>query len=173
MGIWNIFNKSVNAKEMQNDSLEEIIKKTIYLMENCNNFKSEAEFLNRINEFTNNTSLAWELYCLIPIAYTRIVITDVQYSDEAILNFSNGKQEKKLLSNMKTYNVINKLVKENINKGKNEKIETILFLSAEFNAIHNAILNGSKIENLVLSPLMLFVPDNYIPSWVYLSLSKS
>jgi hypothetical protein len=101
---------------------------------------------------------------LISIAFTRLVVTDVTYSNEVVLNFGNGKKEKKLLSNMNIYNSILRVVQEKINEGKNEKIEKILFLSAEFNAIHNAILNGGKMENLVLSPLMLFVPDKYIPT---------
>lgn len=76
----------------------------------------------------------------------------------------NGIKEKKLLSNMEVYNTIQSVVKDKIKVGENDKIETILFLSAEFNAIHNAVLNGSKIENLILSPLIMNAPNNYNPS---------
>lgn len=65
---------------------------------------------------------------------------------------------------MNIYNSILRVVQEKIRKGGNEKIEAILFLSAEFDAVHKAILNGSKMENLILAPLMLFAPENYIPT---------
>jgi hypothetical protein len=110
MSIWNVFKKGHQAGKIQTISLEDIIFKTILLMENCDNYISEAEFIKKINELANNHSLAWELYCLVPIAFTRLVVTDVTYSNEVVLNYGNGKKEKKLLSNMNIYNSILRVV---------------------------------------------------------------
>jgi hypothetical protein len=47
MSIWNIFKKGHQAGKIQTISLEDIIFKTISLMENCNNYNSEAEFIKK------------------------------------------------------------------------------------------------------------------------------
>lgn len=162
MGIFDIFKRKSKNNEVNNSSEYEIIRSAILLLENNSNFKSEAELINKINELTSNFSLAWELYCLIPAAYTRLVVKEVTYSNEVIINTAKGKQVKKQLSDFKIYRSIQSVVQQKIIEGKNAKIEMILFLSSEFNAIHNAILSGSKMENLVLSPMMMFAPDNYV-----------
>jgi len=38
----------------------------------------------------------------------------------------------------------------------------ILCLSAEFKAVHQAVVNGSKVEDLRFSPLGFVTPEDYV-----------
>ncbi len=152
-------------RKSTNGSIKIIINNTISILENNNKYKSEDEIISKINKFTNNISLAWELYWLIPMAFTRLIALDAAYSNEVILCLANGKQVKRQLSDFIVYKSIMGVVLKRVSKKskrKSEKLEAILFLSSEYNTIHNSIKNGNKMENLVLSPVMLFAPDNYI-----------
>ncbi|GMX60558.1 hypothetical protein Elgi_06520 [Paenibacillus elgii] len=74
--------------------------------------------------------MAWELYC------------------------------KALLSNNQVYKLIQNVVADKFSgEIDNKKIQNILFQSSEFNAINNALNDGSALEDLMTGPLVVFAPE--------------
>ncbi|MNV91837.1 hypothetical protein D3C71_1863770 [compost metagenome] len=66
-----------------------------------------------------------------------------------------------LLSNYQLYKLIQDvLIHKFSGEIDNDKIQTILFQSAEFNAINNALNNGSALEDLMTGPLVILASDS-------------
>lgn len=161
MSIFNLFNKkkAITATGV-NDDISKTIAMAIDTIKSCNDEDSNDDIINRISKFTKDEYLAWELYCFIPIAYCRLLLHDLKFSDEAIYSMPDGSQRKKVLSNINTYKQVKKIASERYRSGIDKAdISNILFHSSEFNAINNALNAGSKLENLMIGPVMLFAPE--------------
>lgn len=52
---------------------------------------------------------------------------------------------------------------QNLQMGKDKrKIENVLFMSAEINALNQALNDGSKMKDLSFAPLLLIAPEGYV-----------
>jgi hypothetical protein len=146
------------------ENLKKLVFGTIELFENC---LTEAEgdlLFERIAKLTGDADLAIELYSLVPEIYCEITLPEVQYSDEITLIRPDGSKTNVFKSQLSSLTYIKRLVRDNLQLGfDKEKYNRVLFQSATFNAINNALNQGSKLENLVISPLAIIVTEDYNP----------
>ncbi|MDO3680336.1 hypothetical protein [Paenibacillus ehimensis] len=158
MGIFDLFKKNQQPQAQENDLIRSI-RHAIGIMENTGS-ESHEEIIERISHCTKDERLAWELYCLIPSVYCRMIIKEVQYSNEMIVIFPDDTQQQALLSDNQVYKAIQGVVADKFSgEIDNAKIQNILFQSSEFNAINNALNDGSSLEDLMTGPLVMFAPD--------------
>ncbi|MCP1309812.1 hypothetical protein [Paenibacillus tyrfis] len=158
MGIFDLFKKK-QQPQAQGNELIQSIRHAIEIMEHADS-ESHEEIIEKISQYTEDERLAWELYCLIPSVYCRMIVKEVQYSDEMIVIFPDDTQQKALLSNNRVYKVIQGVVADKFSgEIDNGKIQNILFQSSEFNAINNALNDGSSLEDLMTGPLVMFAPE--------------
>lgn len=158
MGIFDLFKKSRQPQAEKNDLIQSI-RHAIEIMENAVAVSHE-EIVEKIGQYTGNERLAWELYCLIPSVYCRMIVKEVQYSDEMIVIFPDDTQQQALLSDNQVYKAIQGVVADKFSgEIDNGKMQNILFQSSEFNAINNALNDGSSLEDLMTGPLVMFAPD--------------
>ncbi|MDP4145451.1 MAG: hypothetical protein Q8936_13360 [Bacillota bacterium] len=158
MGIFDLF-----KKVKQKDDITDLIYQVINVMESYTESDNEEDIVERIETLTKNSTLTWELYCFIPTVYGRILFPEVKFSDEAIIIMPDGSEHTKLLYDFFTYNHVKKVVVEKLKlKISRDKIEKVLLLGAEINALNNALNDGSQLSDLIMGPLMLRAPENYI-----------
>ncbi|SDF92549.1 hypothetical protein SAMN04488542_12092 [Fontibacillus panacisegetis] len=154
------FKKQKTEAQPQDNERIQAIQHAINIMENADS-ESTEEIIENINQFTKDKHIARELYCLIPSSYCRLIIREVTYSNELITMSPDGSQKMDLISNHQLYNLIQDVLIHKFNgEIDNDKIQTILFQSAEFNAINNALNNGSALEDLMTGPLVILASDN-------------
>ncbi|MBU7320499.1 hypothetical protein [Paenibacillus oleatilyticus] len=158
MGIFDLFKKKQQPQVQENELIQSI-RHAIEIMEHADS-ESPEEIIEKIGQYTKDERLAWELYCLIPSVYCRMIVQEVRYSNEMIVIFPDDTQQKALLSNHRVYEVIQSVVADKLSgEIDNGKIQNILFQSSEFNAINNALNGGSALEDLMTGPLVVFAPE--------------
>ncbi|MBO0929754.1 hypothetical protein [Fibrella aquatilis] len=102
--------------------------------------------------------IAVALYRFIPIAYTRLFLPEVVYSDKYILFKSKADETAFYFSKDKLYQTIAAECQRQFNQSiSSETIMPILYHSAEFKAINSALLDGSDLKNLISSPAYFLV----------------
>ncbi|MCM3273565.1 hypothetical protein [Paenibacillus elgii] len=158
MGIFDLFRKKQQPQTQENELIQSI-HHAIEIMEHADS-ESPEEIIEKIAQYTKDERLAWELYCLIPSVYCRMIVKEVQYSNEMIMIFPDDTQQQSLLSNNQVYKLIQNVVADKFSgEIDNKKIQNILFQSSEFNAINNALNDGSALEDLMTGPLVVFTPE--------------
>ncbi|MCP3774516.1 hypothetical protein NLX71_14540 [Paenibacillus sp. MZ04-78.2] len=158
MGFFDLFKKNQQSQAQENDLIQSI-RHAIEIMEHADS-ESHEEIIEKIAQYTKDEHLAWELYCLIPSAYCRMIVKEVQYTNDMIMVFPDDTQQQTLLSNNLVYKVIQSVVADKLSgEIDNKKIQTILFQSSEFNAINNALNDGSALGDLMTGPLVMFAPE--------------
>lgn len=157
MSIFDIF----RPKTAKQKKISRIIAPVIEVFIRASNLEDEAEIIEEICRYTReDADLAWELYCFIPIVYSRLLLPEVKYAGEVILALPNGESRSMSLESFDTYLFLQQLIAKRYKAGADTKIEAILKYSAEYNAVHKALNNGSKLENLEMGPPTLAVPCN-------------
>jgi hypothetical protein len=108
-----------------------------------------AEIVQAIKDGSKDDDLASALYRLIPVAFCRIFLPEVTYSDEFVVHVDEHNQQHFSFSNDRIYNAV---LAES--KARFPKVDAmpILYHSSDFHAINGSLHNGSRLENLVASP---------------------
>lgn len=154
-----LFNKQKPQTPPHETELIESIHQVIAILENADS-ESAEEIIEKILPFTQDEQLAWELYCLIPSACCRLIVGDVTYSNELVTMYPDGSQKTALLSNNQNFKLIQNVLVDKLSRDTDKtKIQRLLFQSAEFNAINQALHNGSALEDLLTGPLVMLAPE--------------
>jgi hypothetical protein len=134
-----------------------LIHKAIDIFENNENASAE-EIVIRICRIYNDKNLAIALYRFIPIAFCRLFIQGPSYANEYIVIRSGKEQQVFYFSDDGIYNQVASISKDRIlHSSRPEATFNVLFHSADFNAINNALKNGALVEHLICSPAQ-FLP---------------
>jgi hypothetical protein len=146
------------------NNMRKFVFGAIELFEECSSEEEYNMLFENIARLTGDVDLASELFYFIPELYCQITLPEVGYSDEIIVVKPDQSQTSIYLSQISSYALIKKLVIEKFQTGFNkEKYQKVLYYSASFKAINDAILKGSKLENLACLPLMVNVYEHYNP----------
>ncbi len=115
--------------------------------------KEPDQIIETINFKINDQDLAVALYRFIPLAYCRLFIPEVQYSDKFVLLDDEKNEKSFLFTKEKLFQLTLEVCKKRLLIEKDQdKIFPILMHSANFNAINEALNNGSQLNNLNCSP---------------------
>ncbi len=163
MGLFDFFkNKKIETKtlasgsyfdtEINDADLKTLINKAISVFQDNPSF-DHNQIIDTLKEYRNEEDLALALYRFIPIAYCRLFIPEPNYSDEFVVYKSQNEKRSFSFSSDKIYRSVMNESKERFAKeNMQEKILPILFHSADFKAIQDALKGGSELKNLVCSP---------------------
>lgn len=129
-----------------------LINKVITVFQQSNG-AGHNEVIDAIRRHRNEEDLAVALYRFIPIAWCRLFIPEPDYSDEYILVKEGQEQAVYLLSRDRVYNMVRTECKNRYEQAATqEEMLPILYHSADFNAINQALKGGSRLEDLVTVP---------------------
>lgn len=156
--------KTWTPSKYSNQNMNNIIDQAIDIIEKCSSSSDYDNLFENINKVTKDIDLAFELYCFIPEIYCRIMIPQVQYSEEVIIVMPDETKKSMYLSQFNIYGKTKKRIFERFQSNFNkDKAQNILFISSNFKAINSALHQGSELENLITTPMMLTAPENYNP----------
>lgn len=141
----------------------ELTWKAIDAMQEIRDEASHDRIFQEIRAMAGDPSLGEEICCFTPEIYARLV---VQYRDaDALLAVKGtGKQEIRLRkSQLSSYGYIEDAVFQYLRKRQPDKEQNlrIMGLSAQFKSLNQAILDGSKIEDMRFSALAYSVGEDY------------
>ena len=146
------------------ENLKKYVFGTIELFENCSTEADWEGLFESIADLTGDIDLAIELYSFIPELYCKFTLPEIQYSDEVVLIKPDGSKSNVYLSQLSRLTLIKRLIREKLNTGfDKDKYNHILFQSATFKAINNALNQGGGLENLATLPLAINVTEDYNP----------
>jgi hypothetical protein len=146
------------------ENLRKYVFGAIELFENCSTQAEWEVLFERIAKLTGDIDLAIELYSFVPEVYCEITLPEIQYSDEIVLIKPDGSKTTVFLSQLSSLAFIKRLIREKLQFGfDKDKYNRVLFQSATFKAINDALNQGAKLENLVISPLTINVNEDYNP----------
>lgn len=176
---WNVESKFSSIKEFfvikQSDDTyieyphtkEEIIEFTnraVKIIAECNTQEKYEKLDKDISCFTENIDVAYEIRSFIPEIFCELLFDEVGYSDRIILVRNNEKIDgyKGQFSNYYwVYEAVINIYKSH--RLTEAELKTIVSLSASYNAISEAIKNGSKISDLNNILVGLCGPEGYLP----------
>lgn len=111
------------------------------------------QLIDLIKTYHPSEDLAMALYRFIPMAYCRLFIPEPAYSDEYVVYKSTSNQTTYRLSEDQIYAIVLAISNERLNQAaSSDAVLSILYHSADFKAINDALKNGSDLKNLVCSP---------------------
>lgn len=146
---------------------EEIIdfsNRAITILAECNTQEKYESLDNDISSFTENIDLAYEIRSFIPEIFCELLFNEVGYSDKIILVRNNEKingYKEQFTSYYWIYEAVINFYRAH--KLTEKQLKTIVSLSASYNAISEAIKNGSKINELNNVLVGLCGPEGYLP----------
>ncbi len=160
MGLFDFFHKknkqlpfsrgSYFHTSISDDDLHTLVNQAIDVFERNEQADTETIILS-IYRIYPDKNLAIALYRFIPTAFCRLFFYQVNYSDDYIV--TRGKEQ--LLFHYSAdgiYNMVAIISKQRIVQStKPEATFNILFHSADFNAINNAVKGGAELEGLSCS----------------------
>ncbi|MDX1943376.1 MAG: hypothetical protein SFU99_22615 [Saprospiraceae bacterium] len=152
MGLFDFFKKS-NSERSSNSSIETQIVTAIEVFEN--NPKADWQgIINQIHKHLNNEDLAFDLYRFIPIAYCRQYLSDMNFPDIYLTADKDGEFtiEHKFSDN-ELFVMTEQIAKHRFaDRTGQDKLMHILRHSSDFNAINQALNDGSQLDDLVILP---------------------
>ena len=148
-----------------NADIYDAVEKSLILYEKVLNDGKEDLYLQVLNEFLGDKSLALDIYNFIPEICAEFAIEDVRFSEKVQINF-RGSARTFYKSQLATYypvmNGLARVLDGNTLKNTQRVFENLLYSSASFNAVNNALNDGIKQENLILTDTLFNVTDDYI-----------
>ncbi len=148
-----------------NADIYDAVEKSLILYEKVMNDGKEDLYLQVLNEFLGDKSLAQDIYNFVPEICAEFAIEDVRFSEKVQFNF-RGSTRTFYKSQLATYypimNGVARLLDGNTLKNTQRVFENLLYSSASFNAVNNALNDGSKQENLILTDMFFNVTDDYL-----------
>ena len=137
---------------ISNTDLRDLINDTISVFEN-NPGHDHNQLIDLIKTYRNDEDLAMALYRFIPIAYCRLFIPEPTYSDEYIVYRSEKDNTTFFLSTDTVYQAVLRESRTRLaTTTAPDAVMSVLYHSADFKAINEALNNGSELTNLVCSP---------------------
>ena len=140
------------------------VEKSLMLYEKVMNDGKEDLYLQVLTEFLGDTSLAQDIYNFIPEIFAEFAIEGVQFSEKVQINL-HGNIRTFYKSQLATYypilNAAAGVLERNSLKNTKKVFESLLHSSASFDAVNNALNDGSKQENLILTSTLFNVTDDY------------
>jgi hypothetical protein len=147
-GIGSYFDSVVNEEE-----LRMLISQAITVFEE-NTGSDSNQILKKIKFLSPDENLTVALYRFIPIAYCRLFIPEVKYSDEYVIYKTGIEKKSFLFSKDKIYNIVFEESRKIFNQTfSQEQLLSVLNHSSEFNAINDALSKGSTLQNLFFTPV--------------------
>ena len=147
-----------------NADIYDAVEKSLVLYEKVMNDGKEDLYLQVLAEFLGDTSLVQDIYHFIPEICAEFAIEDVQFSEKVQMNF-RGSTRTFYKSQLGAYypimNGVAAVLGKNSLKNTQRVFESLLYSSASFNAVNNALNDGSKQENLILTDTLFNVTDDY------------
>lgn len=148
-----------------NADISDAVEKSLMLYEKVMNDGKEDLYFDVLKEFLGDTSLAQDIYNFIPEIFAEFAIEEVRFSEKVQMNY-RGNTRTFYKSQLATYYPIMNgaavLLGKNVLKDTQRVFESLLYSSASFNAVNNALNDGSKQENLILTDMLFNVTDDYI-----------
>ena len=129
------------------------IQQAVVMFELYSGYGKEV-ILEKINSNCDNEELALALYRFIPIAFCRLFLPELQYSDEYVVYNSETDQ--------KTYYFSKDMIYQKVLGGSKiglaasasqENILKILSHGPEFDAINAALNRGAQLKDIVFAPV--------------------
>lgn len=163
MGIFDRFRKKNDEEPFSRGSyfhtaindvdLHTLINQSIDIFER-NPEADTSTIILSIYQLYPDKNLSVALYRFIPTAFCRLFLNTVQYSDEYYVPRKSREHECFHYSSDGIFNMVAMISKQRIvQSSRPDDTFSILFHSAEFNAINKAIKNGAELETLRSSPL--------------------
>ncbi len=124
-----------------------------------NKDKDTNDIIAELDVITNNDKKCTDaLYRFIPIILCRELFPEPEYPDYYSIYDGKNTFTEHLYSNNHMYNVFQPLIKEKYTNGLLSEDETFAILahSSTFSALNEALHNGSKPGDLVMSPCIFY-----------------
>lgn len=167
MKFLNIFSRKKQLHQSAGNetaNFNDIILRGIEILESEIYLHDYEDVLEKLNTELKNLSLSFELYCFLPEVYCRLLIPTFKFSDTVVLAASEQDQKTMKLTQFDSYNIIAQIGESRFLSGKyKENIQKVIYTSSTLNALNNALNSGSKLEDLVGTPLILMIPEGYTP----------
>lgn len=115
----------------------------------------DEEFVyNAIRDYVGEGKLADQIYVFLPVALTRewLKHQPIKLSDTYLKINGKAKGKKIKLNSIAVYRQIVVVLQVRLLTMSNENVLKILVNSAEMKAISQALTDGSKLENLLMTP---------------------
>ncbi len=148
-----------------NTDIYDAVEKSLMLYEKVMNDGKEALYFDVLKEFLGDISLAQDIYNFIPEICAEFAIEDVKFSEKVQMNY-RGNIRTFYKSQLAAYYPIRRgfawVLGKNSLKNTQRVFESLLQSSASLNAINNALNDGSKLENLILTDMLFNVSDDYV-----------
>ncbi len=140
-------NTSINDTD-----LHELINKAVAVFEN-NPGHDHNQLIDGIRTYCDDEALALALYRFIPIAYCRLFIPEPAYSDQYVVYRSEADKTTFFFSKDRLYQAVLTESRTRLaTAAVQDAVMSVLYHSAEFKAINDALKNGSDLADLVCSP---------------------
>ena len=148
-----------------NTDIYDAVEKSLMLYEKVMNDGREGLYFDVLKEFLGDISLAQDIYNFIPEICAEFAIEDVKFSEKVQMNY-RGNIRTFYKSQLAAYYPIRRgfawVLGKNSLKNTQRVFESLLKSSASFNAVNNALNDGSKLENLILTDMLFNVSDDYV-----------
>jgi len=126
--------------------------------------ESDVEILSRLVEMGCERVMAARLVEFIPMAYCRVLLADsgVTFSDSFRRKLSDGSlSANRLLEEEPLWAEVLSFAKEERRAGvSGEALLVVAARSAEFDAVNQLANRGSRLEHLVMTPIIFQWPDD-------------
>ncbi len=137
---------------ISDDDLHTLINQAINVFERNEQGDTETIILS-IYRIYPDKELAIALYRFIPTAFCRLFFYQVNYSDEYIVDRGGREPQHFNYSEDGIYKMVSIISKQRIVQStRPEATFSVLFHSADFNAINKAVKGGAEPEDLTCSP---------------------
>lgn len=150
MGLFSLFGKKSRSTKYIIGKTEQAVK-----VFEANSMASGKEIMELLEKKLKDAPLALDLYRFLPIAYCRMMVGGVDFPETYMTLEADGShKEHKFMENAIYVEVDRYTIRRFISHVGKEDMMSILNHSSEFDAINQALHKGSKLEDLVLAPLV-------------------
>ena len=144
--------------------LSKAIEKTIALFQN-NSHESDDVIISKLIGLGVDEKLAGRLVNFISSAFCRVLYENSGVTFQYYYLFHNGRgnvSEPQLLIDEPIFASAYKIAKSKLNPDQiNDSFLAVASRDAEYKVIQQFIENGSKLENVELSPICIYNPDYF------------
>ncbi len=137
------------------------------LFENIHSQEDYEAINSKVFKVTNNIDLTRELTTFIPEIYCKLALKFENQVDDKITLIGTDNQPIDIrTSQVRSYGYIEDTIKDHIYSGatSSDRVQSAISCSSMYSAINNALLNGSKLENLHITGFAMFL-DNSQKMW--------
>lgn len=147
--------------DITKERVVDLTLKSIALLKQIEDDDTRTKAVNTIKMLAKDNNLALEMCTFLPEIYTQKVL-DIDESD-ALMAVKGEEKIPLMKSQLRTYGYIEDTVKKYLffEKPSNEDNLKIMCLSTKMQAVHKAVSDGLKLEDIVLPPTCFFVNEDY------------